>query len=100
MEVLAERLPGTFQIRKKWFKDGQRMIVGDMVVIAEDNQPPLVWKLGRIIVIDGNDEVNRVFKVKTATGYLIRPVVKLRKLVLDNSVPNLTLLESNISSDT
>ena len=77
------------------------MIVGDMVVIAEDNQPPLVWKLGRIIEsYDGNDEVNRVFKVKTATGYLIRPVVKLRKLVLDNSVPNPTLLESNISSDT
>ena len=77
------------------------MIVGDMVVIAEDNQPPLVWKLGRIIEsYDGNDEVNRVFKVKTATGYLIRPVVKLRKLVLDNSVPNTTLLESNISSDT
>ena len=88
------------QIRKKWFKDGQRMIVGDMVVVAEDNQPPLVWKLGRIIEsYDGNDEVNRVFKVKTATGYLIRPVVKLRKLVLDNSVPNPTLLESTISSD-
>ena len=89
------------QIRKKWFKDGRRMIVGDMVVIAEDNQPPLVRKLGRIIEsYDGNDEVNRVFKVKTATGYLIRPVVKLRKLLLDNSVPNHTLLESNIFSDT
>ena len=76
------------------------MIVGDMVVVAEDNQPPLVWKLGRIIEsYDGNDEVDRVFEVKTATGYLIRPVVKLRKLVLDNSVPNPTLLESNISSD-
>ena len=52
-----------FQIRKKWFKDGQKIIVGDMVVIAEDNQPPLVWKLGRIIEsYDRNDEVNRVFK--------------------------------------
>ena len=31
----------------------------------------------------GNDDINRVAKLKTAVGQIIRPVVKLRKLPIE-----------------
>ena len=75
------------QIRKRWFKDGERVSVGDMVLVAEDNQPPLCWKLGRVIAaFEGNDNVNRVVKVKTIQSAIVRPVVKLRKLFSEEEV--------------
>ena len=46
---------------------------------AEDSLPPLRWQMGRIQKLyAGNDEINRVAKLKTSTGILIRPIVKLR----------------------
>ena len=73
----------TLQIRKKWFSTGPDMRIGDLVLLAEDNQAPLQWKIGRIQeTYPGNDDIVRVVKVKTATGQLIRPVAKLRKLPL------------------
>ena len=75
------------QIRKRWFKDGERVSVGDMVLVAEDNQPPLCWKLGRVISgFEGNDNINRVVKVKTTQSEIVRPVVKLRKLFSEEEV--------------
>ena len=69
------------QIRKKWFVNGPEVHVGDLVLLAEDNEAPLHWKTGRVIEIySGNDDITRVCKVKTASSTLIRPVVKLRKL--------------------
>ena len=71
----------TLQIRKKWFTDGPEFKVGNLVLLAEDNERPLQWKTGRIIeVYPGNDSIVRVVKVKTTTGEYIRPVAKLRKL--------------------
>ena len=59
------------------------MRIGDLVLLVEDNQAPLQWKTGRIQeTYPGNDDIVRVVKVKTATGQLIRPVAKLRKLPL------------------
>ena len=69
--------------------------MGDFVLIAEDNQPPLHWKKGRIIeVFEGNDKTNRVVKVKTVQGDIVRPVVKLRKMALDRVSPDRTLLQA------
>ena len=69
------------QVRKKWFNNGPELTIGDLVLLAEDNLPPLLWKTGRVVeVYLGNDEVARVVKIKTATGEMITPVVKLRKL--------------------
>ena len=71
----------TLQIRKKWFTYGPEFKVGNLVLLAEDNERPLEWKTGRIIeVYPGNDSIVRVVKVKTTTGEYIRPVAKLRKL--------------------
>ena len=72
------------QVRKKWFQNGPEISVGDLVLLAEDNQPPLHWKTGRVTeVYEGNDNVVRVCKVKTPTTTVIRPVVKLRKLPVE-----------------
>ena len=59
----------TLQTRKKWLSNGPTFAVGDLVLIAEDNQRPLQWKLGRITELySGNDSVNRVTKVITDAG--------------------------------
>ena len=64
------------------------LIVKELVLIAEENSPPLFWKLGRIASLyDGNDAINRVAKVKTATGELISSIHKLRKLLINPTEP-------------
>ena len=61
--------------------------------MAEDNQAPLQWKTGRIQEIyPGNEDIVRMVKVKTATGQLIRPVAKVRKLPLSTTDSRLTLV--------
>jgi len=72
------------QQRPKWLKHRTDLKVGDMVLIKQDNLPPLKWKLGRVTIIHpGADGITRVVTVKTADGDLIRPVVKLCLLPID-----------------
>ena len=76
------------RIRMKWFNDGPKMRIGDLVLLADDNEAPLQWKTGKVIeVYPGNDDVVRVCKVKTPHSTFVRPVVKLRKLPLDCHTP-------------
>ena len=66
--------------------NGPHIAVGDLVLLAEDNESPLQWKLGRVMEnYTGNDEIVRVCKVKTVTSILIRPVVKLRRLPIEST---------------
>ena len=75
----------TLQVRKNWFKNGPQISAGDLVLLAEDNNPPLPWKTGRVIdAYTGNDDIARVVKVKTVTGEMLRPVVKLRNFPIDH----------------
>ncbi len=61
--------------------------MGDLVLLAEDNEAPLQGKLARIVeTYAGNDDIVRVCKVKTSNSTLIRPVVELRKLPIDVSL--------------
>ena len=74
----------TLQIRKRWLTNGPEFAKGDLLLIAEDNQPPLHWKMARVIdLYSGNDEINRIAKVRTNSGTLMRAIVKLRKLPID-----------------
>ena len=69
------------------------MSVGDLVLIAEDNEAPIHWKLARITkLFKGNDNVSRVAELKTATKILNRPVIKLRKLPVDAAVDALIVI--------
>ena len=66
------------QSRTKNWEAPAKMEIGRLVVVIDENQPPMRWKLGRIDKLyPGNDGVARVALVKTANGFLTRPVVKL-----------------------
>ncbi|KAB0798114.1 hypothetical protein PPYR_09107 [Photinus pyralis] len=67
------------QERKKWRSNiGDQPKVGQLVLIKEDGQPPLQWKLGRIVKLhSGRDEITRVVTLKTEHGEMQRSVAKL-----------------------
>ena len=53
-----------FQIRKKWFRTGPCINVGDLLLVAEDNEAPQVWKLARISgLFGGNDNKTETSQV-------------------------------------
>lgn len=52
-----------------------------MVIIRNENLPPLNWKLGRISELcPGSDGVVRVVVIRTKDGFLKRPIAKICKL--------------------
>lgn len=68
----------TLQQRSKWTKTTTNLKPDQLVLIKHDSLPPLQWKLGRILQVhSGDDNVVRVAQVKTSTGTLTRPVIKL-----------------------
>lgn len=74
------------QQRPKWMTGNRAIVVGDMVLIKDENLPPLRWKLGRVQTLHpGADSVVRVFTLKTSSGDLKRPVVKLCLLPIEVS---------------
>ncbi|KAI5752311.1 hypothetical protein M8J77_015778 [Diaphorina citri] len=66
------------QLREKWNTSSSPLIPGQIVLIKQDNVPPLHWSLARIVETHpGKDGVARVALVKTQKGELKRPVNKL-----------------------
>ena len=58
--------------------------MGTMVVLKEDNLPPLRWKLGRITALHpGKDGISRVLSIKTSEGVVQRPAAKVCILPMD-----------------
>ncbi|XP_021955592.1 uncharacterized protein LOC110851951 [Folsomia candida] len=80
------------QQRPKWMSKSPNISIGAMVVIKDETQPPLKWKLGRIESLHpGPDAIVRVVTVRTSTGTFKRPIVKLCLLPIDNSTPTPTI---------
>jgi len=72
------------QVRSRWIKKSDNLVVNQMVLIKDDSSPPLTWRMGRISeVLPGADGVVRAVKVNTKSGVLTRPVVKLVLLPSD-----------------
>lgn len=68
----------TLQTRQKWNTSSQPAMEGTIVLILQDNVLPLQWPLGIITeLITGKDGIARVALVKTKSGILKRPIVKL-----------------------
>ncbi|KAL0895261.1 hypothetical protein ABMA27_011414 [Loxostege sticticalis] len=68
----------TLQVRQKWTSPDRRIEVGTVVLVGQDDCPPLSWPLGVITETHpGSDKVVRVATVKTKCGIFKRPVVKL-----------------------
>ncbi|KAF0712111.1 Integrase catalytic domain-containing protein, partial [Aphis craccivora] len=65
----------SLQGRSKWATEAPNVKVNDMVVIIDNQSPPLAWRLGRILeVLPGNDGVVRVVRLLTCHGQITRPV--------------------------
>lgn len=67
------------QNRTKWMLQNETKIpIDTLVILKEDNLPPLYWRLGRVIATHpGRDGVSRVVSVKTANGVFRRAVGKI-----------------------
>lgn len=73
--------------RSKWTTTQRNIQTGDMVIIKEDNTPPLKWKLGRVTeVITGTDGLVRTAIIRTATGVFRRPITKFGVLISAESI--------------
>lgn len=56
----------TLQSRPKWKDECSNVKVGDLVLLREDNAPPLTWPMARITkVFPGTDNLVRAFEVMT-----------------------------------
>lgn len=74
----------TLQQRSKWNTPQDNLKIDDLVVIHDSNAPPLTWKLGRITAVSpGADGIVRVVHMKTATGTLSRPAIKVSRLPIN-----------------
>lgn len=75
------------QERLKWTVSAKSFDVGTMVIMKEDNQPPLRWNLARIIATyPGYDGVVRVVDVRTKDGVFRRSVHRLCILPFDQKI--------------
>jgi hypothetical protein len=60
--------------------------VGDVVLVGSDNTKRIDWPLGRIMeLFPGRDGVKRVARVKTARGFLERPLQRLFPLEVSST---------------
>lgn len=74
----------TLQQRTKWTTHIPNLVPNTLVLIRNDNLPPLKWDLARIICSHpGPDGVVRVVTLRTAHGQCMRPVSKICPLPIE-----------------
>ncbi|XP_037957366.1 uncharacterized protein LOC119687186 [Teleopsis dalmanni] len=84
------------QMRTKWTCEIPNIMPNAMVLIHEDNVPPLHWQLGRVLkVIPGKDEHVRVVDVRTSKGIIRRPIHKLAILPIESRFKEAGMLGNN-----
>nr|CAI5843739.1 unnamed protein product [Callosobruchus analis] len=75
------------QQRTKWKRTQGSLQQGALVLIKEDNVPPMNWQLGRVVNLhQGKDAVIRVATVNTQSGLLKRSFAKLCPLPIDSNI--------------
>uniref|UniRef100_A0A182X947 DUF5641 domain-containing protein n=1 Tax=Anopheles quadriannulatus TaxID=34691 RepID=A0A182X947_ANOQN len=74
------------QPRTKWTKQRDNIHIGTLVLMKEDNLPPLKWSYGRVTQIYRGDDGNiRVVTVKTKDGDYKRAITKICVLPIHSS---------------
>ncbi|XP_062534087.1 uncharacterized protein LOC134203222 [Armigeres subalbatus] len=83
--------------RTKWTRQRNNILVGTMVLLREDNLPPLRWRMGRVSEIHpGKDGNIRVVKVRTKDGDFLRAISKVCVLpISDNDTPSTLTYEED-----
>lgn len=75
----------TLQVRYKWYVEKPDLLMDAVVLLKEDNLPPLSWPLGRVVkLFHGKDNKVRSAQIKTKNGLFVRPIVKLVPLPFDS----------------
>ncbi|XP_066255904.1 uncharacterized protein [Euwallacea similis] len=75
------------QQRVKWKTQQQDVQEGVLVLVKEDNFPPLKWRMGRIVAVHlGRDGVNRVATIRTSSGLVKRSFSKICPLPVETVV--------------
>ena len=75
----------SLQPRGKWRQERANLSVDDVVLITDDDIPPLQWSIGRVMQLKlGHDGLARVAMVRTSRGGFTRPFSKLRRLPIKN----------------
>lgn len=88
------------QQRRKWQTNSNTIKIGDLVLLKEDNLPPLRWITGRVIELHpGSDGIIRVVTVKTAHSTFKRSVTKLCILPIDVASSNSIFCNNNHKLD-
>lgn len=66
------------QQRSKWRTRARDLQQGDLVLIKEENQPPMLWRLGRVLKLHtGSDGVPRVADIDTVRGVVRRALNRI-----------------------
>lgn len=72
------------QCRTKWKTNVGTLKIDDLVLVKDDNTPPLLWQLGRIHELHpGADSITRAATIRTAKGLIRRAAVKLCPLPME-----------------
>lgn len=72
------------QQRVKWKQNYDSLTSGALVLVKDDNAPPMKWKLGKIVeVFRGKDNVARVALIRTQSGLIKRCFSKICPLLID-----------------
>ncbi|GBN93868.1 hypothetical protein AVEN_91262-1 [Araneus ventricosus] len=67
----------SLQSRNKWKNCNPNIKIGDVAIIKEDNIPPAVWPLEKVVSTHpGEDGIVRVVTLKTLKEIFKRPIVK------------------------
>ncbi|XP_055632731.1 uncharacterized protein LOC129773180 [Toxorhynchites rutilus septentrionalis] len=78
----------TLQPRSKWCNPPVVIEKGRLVVIKDENTPPVHWPTGRIIELHpGADGITRVVTLQTPSGKFVRPVSKICLLPIATTQP-------------
>lgn len=74
----STQYPSDLHNRTKWTKKKDNVAVGTMVVLKEDNLPPLRWPLARVTEVHAGADGNiRVVTVRTRDGSYRRAISKI-----------------------
>lgn len=74
----------TLQTRNKWTDPNNPPFIDELVLLKDDNTPPLEWRRGRIVQLyPGSDGVVRVVDVRTPSATFKRSLTKLIRLPID-----------------
>ncbi|XP_062556845.1 uncharacterized protein LOC134221673 [Armigeres subalbatus] len=77
----------SLQPRSKWLKQSVQLKENQLVIIVDENQPPMRWPIARVKELHpGKDGVVRVVTLQTTSGLLTRPTAKICILPISATV--------------